>query len=100
MTLGDLIEGVAELLVGLGAGLVVFGLLFLLVVSVVELVGNARRRVCHGRRLRLEQYRAEQALHSIRREAIRDMLEAERGHRYAHNDPDIIEGTAVEVRRW
>jgi hypothetical protein len=43
-------------------------------------------------------FRAQQEIRDIRRQAIHDMLEAERDQRYAY-DPDVIEGTAVEVRR-
>jgi len=50
-------------------------------------------------RLDYERFHAEQSIRSIRRQAIHDMLEAERAARYAYDDPDIIEGTAVEVRR-
>jgi hypothetical protein len=94
----DVIEVVVGVVAG-GAGvLVVFGFLFVAFVSVAELAGKVRERMFGGRDLQLEQYRAEQDLHSIRREAIHEMLEAARTHRNAYDD-DVIEGTAVEVRR-
>jgi hypothetical protein len=95
--LRDLIEVVVGLLVGGVGFLVVGGLLFVAIVSVEELAGKLRWRVCRGRGLRLERYRAEQALHGIRREAIHDMLKTARTHRYVYDD-DVIEGAAVEVR--
>ncbi len=94
MSLHGSIYWVALFLVCGGAGLMAFA-----VVSIAEYVGKIRRRARRRTRLRLEQYRAEQAIRCIRREAICDLLEAERVHRYARNDPDIIESTAVEVRR-
>jgi hypothetical protein len=99
MTLRDVIEVIVGLLVGSVGFFVVFGFLFVVAVSVAELGGKARRRMCRGRSLRLEQYRAEQALHDIRREAIRDLLETARVQRYANDDPEIIDGTAVEIRQ-
>ncbi|MHB8243572.1 MAG: hypothetical protein ACYDHN_16490 [Solirubrobacteraceae bacterium] len=45
-----------------------------------------------------ERYRAQQEIRSIRRQAVRDMLDAESAQRLAYSDPDIIEGTAVEWR--
>lgn len=97
MILRDLIEVVVGLLVGGVGFLVAGGVLFVAIVSLEGLAGELRRRVSRGRSLRLEQYRAEQAIHGIRRQAIHDMLEAERTHRNIH-DGDVIEGTAVEVR--
>jgi hypothetical protein len=75
------------------------GVAAFVVLSVAELVGKLRRRLHRDRRLRLERYRTEQAIRSLRREAIRDMLEAERTHLYGHHDPEVIDGTAVEVER-
>ncbi len=96
MALRDVIEVVVGLLIGGVGVLVVFGFLFLAIVSVEELAGKVRRRVYRGRSLRLEQYRAERSLHDIRRQAIHDMLETARTHRYPYDD--VIEGTAVEIR--
>jgi hypothetical protein len=98
MVLHDLTEVVVGLLGGGVGFFVVVGLVFLAIVSVEEIAGKVRQRVCAGRDLQLERYRAEQDLHDIRREAIHDMLEAEQAERYAY-DPDVIEGTAVEVRQ-
>lgn len=96
MMLRDLIEVIVGLLVG-GVGFVVaFGFLFVAIVSVEELAAKVRRRLCRGRELQVEQYRAEQALHHIRRDAIHDMLATARTRGDA--DDDVIEGTAVEVR--
>ncbi len=67
------------------------GLLY--VAAWIEEAWRRRRRTS---RWPYTQYQAEQVIRSIRREAIRDMLEAEREERYAY-DPDIIEGTAVVV---
>jgi hypothetical protein len=94
MTLHGLIYWVALFLVCGGAGLMAFA-----VVSIAEYVAKIRRRARRRTRLRLEQYRAEQAIRSIRREAIYDLLKAEHAQRYARNHPDIIESTAVELRR-
>lgn len=44
---------------------------------------------------RYECFQAQQEIHNIRRRAIREMLHAEH---CAHDDPHVIEGTAVEVR--
>jgi hypothetical protein len=92
MTLHDVIEGFAPLLVGCGAGLAAFAFL-----CVAELIGKIRCRVLRGQRLRLEQYRAEQALHSIRRQAVHNMLETARTHPGTYDD--VVEGTAIEVER-
>lgn len=44
-----------------------------------------------------ERYMADQAIHELKRRGIHDLLAAERGYRDI--DGDVIEGTAVEVRR-
>ncbi len=93
MILHRLIHIFTPLLVCGGVSLVIF-----FAISVAELVGKVRRRVRRRRRLRLEQYRAEQAIRRIRRAAVHDMLQASRAQHYAYDDPDIIEGAAVEVR--
>ncbi len=98
MTLSGVIEVVVGLLVGGVGALLAFGFLFVAFVSAAELAGKVRERMSGGRSLQLEQYRAEQALHDIRREAVHDMLETARTQRYA-DDPNVIEGTAVEVTR-
>jgi hypothetical protein len=94
MSLHGLTYWVALFLLCGGAGLTACAVL-----AIAEYVGKIRRRARRRIRLRLEQYRAEQAIRNIRREAICDLLEAERAHRYAYNDPGIIESTAIEVRR-
>lgn len=62
-------------------------------------VEEAWRHMRRASRLDYERYRAEEEIRNIRREAICDLLEAERAHRYAYHDPNIIESTAVEVKR-
>lgn len=98
MTLRDLIEVVLGLLAAGVIFLVAGGALFVAIVSIEELAGKLRRRMSRSRNLRLEQYRAEQTIHGIRRQAIHDMLDAARTHR-SFDDGDVIEGTAVEVRQ-
>jgi hypothetical protein len=44
-------------------------------------------------------YAAEQAIREAERRAIRDILAVERQYRDMEADNDVIEGTAVEVRR-
>lgn len=92
MTLWGLIQWVAFFLL-CGGGLMV--VVVLSVAERVDKIRRARRRT----RLGLERYRAEQAIRSIRRQAICDLLEAERAHRCAYHDPEVIESTAVEVGR-
>jgi hypothetical protein len=64
---------------------------------------EAIRARCRQRRQRgrliYERYAAEQALRNIKRRAIYELLTAEREHRDLDGSGDIIEGTAVEVRR-
>jgi hypothetical protein len=93
MTLWGLIQWAAFFLLCGG------GLMVVVVLAIAERVGKIRRRARRRTRLRYERYRAEQAIRDIRRQAICDLLVAERAYRYAYNDPDIIESTAVEVRR-
>lgn len=93
MTLHTLTHAFAPLLIGVGGGLLAF-----VALSVAEFIGKLRDRIRRRRGLLLEQYRAEQAIRNIRREAIHAMLETARPHRNAYDD-DVIEGTAVEVRR-
>lgn len=92
MRLHGLIYWVALFLICGGGGLTAFAVL-----SITEYVGKIRRRRRRRQRLRFEQYQAEQAIRSIRREAIRAMLAAERGYDPASGE--VIEGTAVEVKR-
>jgi hypothetical protein len=92
MSLSGFLHYVALFLVCGGGGLAAFFVLW-----VAELLGKLRRRLRRNKRLRLEQYRAEQALHNIRRDAIHDMLETARTYRDTYDG--IIEGTAVEVER-
>lgn len=97
MVLRDVIEVVVGLLVGCGGAFVAIGLLMAIIVGAEELSGRLRQRLSGDRSLRLEQYRAEQALHGIRRQGVLDLLAAERQHRMAAED-GVIEGFAVEVR--
>jgi hypothetical protein len=78
---------------GVAAGVLVTCAVF----GLIALAEGVRDRLRNQARLDYERYSAEQSIRSIRREAIRDMLEAERDQRYAY-DSDVIEGTAV-VRR-
>jgi hypothetical protein len=94
MTLHSLIHWVALFLVCGGGGLAVVAVIW--VAKSVETVRSRRRQ---RRSLWVERYRAEQAIRGIRRQAIRDLLVAERAQRVACHDPDVIESTAVEVRR-
>jgi hypothetical protein len=84
-----------EVAVSVLAMIVCAGVGLLYVAAWIE---EAWRRRRHNSRWPYDQYQNEQIIRSIRREAIRDMLEAERDQRYAY-DSDVIEGTAVEVRR-
>ncbi len=93
MTLHGLIHWVALFLVCGGGGLAVVAVIW--VAESIEMIRSRRRRC---RSLRVERYRAEQALRDIRRQAIRDLLITERVQRVACDDPDVTESTAVEVR--
>ena len=93
MTLHSLIYWVALFLVCGGGGLAVVAVIWL--AESVETIRSRRRRC---RSLRVERYRAEQAIRGIKRQAIRDLLVAERVQRTVCDDPDVIESTAVEVR--
>ncbi|HEX3520391.1 MAG TPA: hypothetical protein VHT29_15270 [Solirubrobacteraceae bacterium] len=81
------------------AVLVVGGFVFWIVFTLVAFVGWVRDRMPHRARLEFVRYSAEQEIRSIRRQAVRDMLEAESVQRLAYSDPAVIEGTAVEVGR-
>jgi hypothetical protein len=82
------------------AGVAAGGLVICAAIGLIALAEGVRDRLRSQARLDYERYSAEQSIRSIRREAIRDMLDAERDQRYAY-DPDIIEGSAVvvEVKR-
>jgi hypothetical protein len=71
----------------------------LLLVGVVELAERVGRRVRPRTRSIHERYQAEQAIRNLKRNAVHQMLEVERAYRQAESDSDVIEGTAVEVRR-
>ena len=77
---------------------VVAGFLLWAVIGLVAAAEWVRDRLPIRARLDYERFHAEQSIRSIKRRAVHEMLEAERAVRYAY-DPDIIEGTAVEVRR-
>jgi hypothetical protein len=62
----------------------------------VERVWRYLRR---GSRLDDERYRAEEAIRSIKRRAVHELLTVEREYRDHSGSGEIIEGTAVEVRR-
>ena len=89
------LQGLGLLLVGCGgAALAGFGIWA--GVGLIALAESVCDRLRNQSRLDYERYHAEQAIRSIRRAAIRDMLEAERDQRYAY-DSDVIDGTAVVV---
>ncbi len=93
MTLHSLIYWVALFLVCGGGGLAVVAVIW--VAKSVETIKSRRRQ---RNNLWVARYRAEQTIRGIRRQAIRDLLIAERAQRVACHDPDVIESTAVEVR--
>ncbi len=93
MTLHSLIYWVALFLVCGGGGLAVVAVIW--VAKSAETIRSRRRQ---HKNLWVARYRAEQALHGIRRQAIRDLLVAERAQHVACHDHDVIESTAVEVR--
>jgi hypothetical protein len=62
-------------------------------------VEHVWRHLRRGSRLDYQRYQAEQALRSIKRRAIHELLTAEREHRDLGGSGEIIEGTAVEVRQ-
>ena len=74
---------------------VVAGVLFDSYEAIRARYRQRRRRT----RLTYERYAAEQAIRSIRRRAVQELLTAEREHRELGGSGEIIEGTAVEVRR-
>lgn len=86
------------LLFGVCGVIAVAGFVLWAVIGLIAAAEWVRDRLPRRVRLDYERYCAEQSIRSIRRQAIHDMLEAEHAHRYAY-DPDIIEGTAVEVKR-
>lgn len=79
------------------AVLVVGGFVFWIVFALVAFIEWVRDHLPHRARLEFVRYGAEQEIRSIRRRAIRDMLDAELDHRLTYSDQDVIEGTAVEV---
>jgi hypothetical protein len=81
------------------AGGVVAGFVIWVVIALIAFVEWVHDRLRRHSRLEYERYCAEQDIRSIRRQAVRDMLEAESEPRLAYHQPDVIEGSAVEVRR-
>jgi hypothetical protein len=53
----------------------------------------------YGADLYYKTYAANQAIRTIRRRAVQELLSAEREHRELGDSGEIIESTAVEVRR-
>ena len=80
------------------AGAALVGVLVWAGIGVAELVDWIGRRLRRRTRLDYERYKAEQEIRTIRHQAIQDML-ATSSRSHAYDDPDIIEGTAVEVTR-
>jgi hypothetical protein len=64
-----------------------------------DFIKNLRRKRVKRQRVNLyyERYAATQAIRALKRNAIREMLEAEREYRSTGGDGEIIESTAVEV---
>ncbi len=89
--LHDLILGLA--IFGLVAGAAI--ILFWIAVNVERVWRQVRR----PSRVEYEQYRAEDAIRAIKRRAVHEMLTAAREHRDFSGSGEIIESTAVEVRR-
>jgi hypothetical protein len=89
--LHDLLKAVG--VSGLVAGAVIW--LFWIAGWVERVWRRPRRRS----RLDYERYQAEQAIRSIKRRAVHELLTAEREYRDRSGNGEIIEGTAVEVRR-
>lgn len=75
-------------------GLVVVIVTPALVSDFVKKIRRSRRES----RLFYQQYRAEQDIHNIKRNAVQEMLRAEREYRDTRDSGEVIEGTAVEVR--
>jgi hypothetical protein len=89
--LHDLLKAVG--VSGLVAGAVIW--LFWIAGWIERVWRHLRRRS----RLEHERYRAEQAIRGIKRQAVHELLTAEREHRDRSGNGEIIEGTAIEVRR-
>jgi hypothetical protein len=89
-----------SLLCGFGALTLIIGLIGvgLGIVEIDARIEERRRR--RDRRMPVAYVRtaAVRSVREIRRQAIRDLLDAERGYRQAGYG-DVIEGTAVEVER-
>lgn len=80
-----------------GSGLVAGAVIWLFwITGWVERVWRRSRR---RSRLDYERYQAEQAIRSIKRRAVHELLATEREYRDRNGSGEIIEGTAVEVRR-
>jgi len=89
--LHDLLNAIG--VVGMVAGTVIW---LYWITGWVERVWQHLRR---GSRVDYQRYQAEQAIRSIRRRAIQELLTAEREHRDLVGMGEIVESTAVEVRR-
>lgn len=81
------------------AVLVVGGFVLWIVIALIAFVEWICDHLPGSSGLEYERYRAQQEIRSIRRQAVRDMLEAESRQRLAYCDADVIEGTALEVGR-
>jgi hypothetical protein len=89
-----------SLLCGFGVAAMIIGLIGV-GVGIVEVEGRIeerRRRRQRQTKVALTRYAATRSIRDIKRQAIRDLLEAERDY-YQACHGDVIEGTAVEVRR-
>jgi len=79
-------------------------LLFIVGYERIEVWWQRRRRRRHRARSSyehylVERYLANQAIRDIKRRAIRQMMDVEAIYREVEHDPEVIEGTAVEVRQ-
>ena len=94
---------VHQLMNGLLEAFSIFGLVAGAVILLFWVAERVERVWLHLRRpsrLDYERYRAEEALRSIKRRAVYELLTAEHTHRdQIEHYADVIEGTAVEVRR-
>jgi hypothetical protein len=82
--------------------LAIFGLVAGAAIILFWIAGSVERvwrQMRRPSRLEYEQYRAEDAIRAIKRRAVHEMLTAAREHPDFSSSGDIIESTAVEVRR-
>jgi hypothetical protein len=81
------------------AALLLLGIIAGLGFDAYEAARERRRQQRRRASLDYQSYAADEAIRALKRQAVHEMLEAERAHRHAYHSPDIIESTAVEVDR-